>query len=89
MNGIDPSPEDVAIELNLFSRHKVNIFVYNQQVTSSLTQSFIEAAQKAHIPVVGVYETMPSPGYDYQTWMKAEIKGLENALSKHQSQTKL
>ena len=39
-------------------------FVYNQQVTDSLTQSFLEAAAKRAIPVVGVYETMPA-GYRY------------------------
>jgi len=89
MNGIDPSPEDVSIELNLLTHHKVNIFIYNEQVTTSLTQSFVEAAQKAHIAIVGVYETMPEPGYNYQSWMKAEIKALTNAITKHQSQTKL
>ncbi len=89
MNGVDPSPEDVSIELNLLANHKVNIFIYNQQVTDSLTQSFISAAQKSHIPVVGVYETMPTPGYDYQTWMEAEIKALQNAITQKKSTSKL
>ena len=26
-----------------------------------------QTAQSAHVPVVGVYETMPTPGYDYQS----------------------
>jgi zinc/manganese transport system substrate-binding protein len=29
---------------------------------------------------VGVYETMPTPGYDYQTWMQAEVRALESAV---------
>ncbi len=33
------------------------------------------------IPVVGVYETMPSPGYDYQSWMTAEVTALSKAVS--------
>ncbi|MCL5048669.1 MAG: zinc ABC transporter substrate-binding protein [Firmicutes bacterium] len=89
MNGIDPSPEAVSFEENLFSTHKVNLFVYNQQVTTSLTQSFVEYANKNSIPIVGVYETMPTPGYNYQTWMGAEIKAIQKALTGHLSTTKL
>ena len=32
------------------------------------------------IPVVGVYETMPEPGYDYQSWMMAETTALQRAV---------
>jgi len=65
MNGTDPSAQDVAIERSLFTEHKVTAFVYNQQVTDSLTESFISLAHENGIPVVGVYETMPEPGYHY------------------------
>ena len=41
MNGTDPSPQDVALEKSLFTQHKVKVFLYNQQVTDSLTESFI------------------------------------------------
>ncbi len=58
------------------------MFVYNQQVTDSLTASFLaEDAKKYRIPVVGVYETMPTPGYDYQSWMLAEINALQKAVA--------
>jgi zinc/manganese transport system substrate-binding protein len=30
---------------------------------------------------VGVYETMPVPGYDYQTWMLAEVRALDKAVA--------
>ena len=40
-----------------------------------------EIAEKHDIPVVGVYETMPTPGYDYQSWMTAEVKALADALA--------
>jgi zinc/manganese transport system substrate-binding protein len=81
MNGVDPSPQDVATEKALFTGHKVKVFLYNQQVTDSLTQSFIAAAQSAGVPVVGVYETMPTPGYDYQSWMLAEVNDLTKAVA--------
>jgi len=35
--------------------------------------------------VVGVYETMPAPGYDYQSWMRAEVQALRNAITSHTS----
>jgi zinc/manganese transport system substrate-binding protein len=31
--------------------------------------------------VVGVYETMPTPGYDYQSWMLAEVQALRKAVA--------
>jgi len=89
MNTTDPSPQDVSIQDGLFSEKKVKVFVYNQQVTSSVTKAFLELAQRGKIPVVGVYETMPTPGYHYQTWMLAEADALYNALAKGTSSPKL
>jgi zinc/manganese transport system substrate-binding protein len=89
MEGIDPSPEDVTFEQHLFSQHRVKVLVYNQQVTDSLTTSFIADARAAGIPLVGVYETMPVPGYDYQTWMLEEVHALERAVSAKVSTAKL
>jgi zinc/manganese transport system substrate-binding protein len=89
MNGTDPAPQNVTLQNSLFSEHKVKVFVHNQQVTDSLTESFVQAAKRAGIPVVGVYETMPTPGYDYQSWMLAEVKALEKAVAEHVSTEKL
>jgi zinc/manganese transport system substrate-binding protein len=81
MNGVDPSPQVVATQRALFTGHKVQVFLYNQQVTDSLTESFISLARANGIPVVGVYETMPTPGYDYQSWMTAEVNALDKAVT--------
>ena len=81
MNGTDPAPQDVTLQQSLLSQGKVKVFLYNQQVTDTLTQSFLKLAAEHHVPVVGVYETMPVPGYDYQSWMLAEVKALEKALT--------
>jgi len=80
MNGTDPSPQGVAAENALLAQHKVRAFLYNQQVTDALTSSFISLAHASGIPVVGVYETMPA-GYDYQSWMTAEISALGKAVT--------
>jgi zinc/manganese transport system substrate-binding protein len=81
MNGTDPSPQDVAVQRALFSRHQVKVFVYNQQVTDSLTESFVTLARADGIPVLGVYETMPEPGYHYQSWMLTETQDLRRAVA--------
>jgi zinc/manganese transport system substrate-binding protein len=88
MNGVDLPPQYVTLEDKLFSQHKVKVFVYNQQVVDSVTEAFLAAAHRAGIPVVGVYETMPT-GYHYQSWMLAEVHALENAITKKVSTEKL
>jgi len=89
MNGTDPSAQDVAVQRSLFTQHKVKVFLYNQQVTDSLTESFIALAKANGIPVVGVYETMPVPGYDYQSWMLAEVQDLQKAITSGVSSERL
>ena len=89
MNGTDPSPQDISTEGSLITGHKVKVFLYNQQVTDSLTASFLADASKAHVPVVGVYETMPVPGYHYQSWMLAEVDALRAAVTKGTSTVRL
>jgi zinc/manganese transport system substrate-binding protein len=88
MNGVDPAPQDIGLQNNLFKDHRVKVFLYNQQVTDTLTQSFLQQAAKYHVPVVGVYETMPR-GYSYQSWMLAEVNALRRAVTTGQSTTKL
>ena len=84
MNGTDPSPQDVTTEMHLLTHGQVAVFVYNQQVTDPLTASFLAAAKAHHVPVVGVYETMPT-GYHYQGWMLAEVQAMQRAVTDHQS----
>jgi zinc/manganese transport system substrate-binding protein len=88
MNGVDLSPQYVTLQDNLLRQRKVAVFVYNQQVVDSVTESFLARARQARVPVVGVYETMP-PGYSYQSWMLAEVHALERAITAKTSTEKL
>jgi zinc/manganese transport system substrate-binding protein len=81
MNGTDPTPQDVSLEKGFFTKHQVKVFCYNQQVTDPLTDSIRQTALAAGVPVVGVYETMPVPGYDYQSWMMAELNAIKKAIT--------
>jgi zinc/manganese transport system substrate-binding protein len=89
MNGVDPAPEDIALEEGFFTKHEAKVFCYNEQVVDSLTSTFKQSAISAKVPVVGVYETMPTPGYDYQSWMLAEVTAIEAAITKHRSTEEL
>ncbi|MGA7537133.1 MAG: zinc ABC transporter substrate-binding protein [Steroidobacteraceae bacterium] len=89
MNGTDPSPQDVATEDALLRGHSVKALIYNLQVTDTLTESFLDLARQNGIPVVGVYETMPTPGYSYQSWMLQEVMALRKAVADGVSTEKL
>jgi zinc/manganese transport system substrate-binding protein len=89
MNGTDPAPQAVTQQNALLSARRVMVFVYNQQVTDTVTQNFLKAATGAGVPVVGAYETMPTPGYDYQSWMMAELRAIERAVTDKTSTAKL
>jgi len=88
MNGVDPSPQDISLVTSFFTQHKAKVFVYNQQVVDPLTASIRQAAQRAGVPVVGVYETMPT-GYRYQSWMLAEVQAIQRAVASKTSTGKL
>jgi zinc/manganese transport system substrate-binding protein len=89
MNGTDPAPQSISRQDGLLAGHRVKALLYNEQVTDTLTQTFLDAARHAGVPVVGVYETMPSPGYDYQSWMMAELRALQKAVFARTSTPKL
>jgi zinc/manganese transport system substrate-binding protein len=88
MNDADPAPQAVALQESFFSDGKADAFVYNQQVTDSITEKFLDSAAANGVPVVGVYETMPS-GFTYQRWMEAELAALEEAVGHGKSTEEL
>ena len=79
MNGTDPSPQDVKTQQNLFSSKQVKVFLYNRQAVDDSTTALLNLAKSNNIPVVGVYETMPSK-YTYQKWMEAETEAIIKAI---------
>ena len=89
MNDTDPAPQDVATQEALFNDKSVKVFVYNTQVTDAITNTYLKLAKANNIPVVGVYETMPTDGFTYQSWMKAEITALDTAITSGKSTTTL
>lgn len=89
MNGVDPAPQDLTAMADLVEHRRIRVLVYNAQVTDPMTAGFVAQAERAGIPVVAVYETMPVPGYDYQKWMLAEVEALDRAITSGTSTTRL
>ena len=88
MNGIDPAPQDLsALEAAIDGRRPA-AFIYNAQVTDSLTDRLRDRARALGIPIVAAYELMPS-GYTYQRWMVAETDAVWRALVDHRSTGRL
>jgi ABC-type metal ion transport system, periplasmic component/surface adhesin len=79
MNGTDPSPQDIKTQQDLFNNKQVKVFLYNRQAVDDSTTALLTLAKNNNIPVVGVYETMPT-GYTYQKWMEAETEAVIKAL---------
>jgi zinc/manganese transport system substrate-binding protein len=77
--GNDP-PVDTVVEVeNQIKERKIRILVYNEQTVSAITTKARDDAKDAHIPVVGVTETMPN-GETYQTWMTRQLDEVRMAL---------
>ncbi len=49
MNDTDPAPQDVAVQNGLLTDKKVAVFVYNQQVTDSITENYLKLAAASKI----------------------------------------
>jgi zinc/manganese transport system substrate-binding protein len=81
MNGTDPAPQDVGTQTALLTSGDAKIFVYNQQVTDTLTVAFLAAAKTGGVPVLGVYELMPAGVQTYQGWMESETAELARDLA--------
>ena len=81
MNGVDPSPEDVATEEGLLSGHRVGALVYNSQVTSPVTSAVRALAAREHVTLVPIFEIM-SHSTHVQQWYLDEVRALELALER-------
>ena len=79
MNDTEPAARDLAAFENDLKERKVQVLIYNKQVTSNLTNRLIDVARGAKVAVVGITETEPA-GTSYLDWMLRELDALEKAL---------
>jgi zinc/manganese transport system substrate-binding protein len=79
--GNDPPAASVAGFTQQLSARQADVLVYNKQTATALTTSIRELAARAHIPVVGVTETIQPPGTSFQRWFSGELTALRQALT--------
>lgn len=77
--GNDPPANTVSSMNNLINGKQAKILIYNMQTVTPITTNVQNEAEKQHIPIVPVSETMP-PGKIYQTWMGDQLDALAAAL---------
>ena len=79
-DGNDPSPADALAMDKLMTTRAVKVLLYNSQATSAVTQHVQDLARQSGVPVVGVSETMPAGGVNYQTWQLNQATAILSAL---------
>jgi zinc/manganese transport system substrate-binding protein len=80
MNDTEPSARDVAAFENDLKQRKVKLFLYNNQVSSKMTEHLLTIAKTTKVPVVGVTETQPAK-VSFQDWMLGELDAVDKALT--------
>ncbi len=76
----DVAPADLQTVLGLISDGKASMLAYNEQATTSQTETVRTAAEAAKVPVVDFTETLPQ-GKTYITWMQSNIDAVESAVA--------
>jgi zinc/manganese transport system substrate-binding protein len=79
--GTEPSPQAVAAMNALMTKRQVKVLLYNNQAVSPITSRVRAEAARAHIPVVGVSETVP-PHMTFQQWQLLQAQQIAAALAR-------
>jgi zinc/manganese transport system substrate-binding protein len=79
--GDDVAPAVLREQLALLSGHRVAVLAYNAQTAGPTTDQVLAAAKAAHVPAVGVRETLPE-GMDYVEWMQHDLAALRAAVAR-------
>lgn len=78
-NSIDPSVGDLALAMQQLTSHPA-FLVDNVQTATPLTNQMVAQAQRYHVPVIKVTETMV--GTNYVTWIDGVIATMRAALQR-------
>ncbi len=81
--GNDPPISSVVRMETQIKNREIQVLVYNMQTATQITTTVKDLAAQAHIPTVGVTETMPSNTY-FQRWQVTQLKALGRALAASQ-----
>jgi zinc/manganese transport system substrate-binding protein len=77
----DPPVAAAAETTDLITNKQVVALINNAQTETAVTNSLVDAANGAGIPVVDVTETLPEGVTDYVEWMTDEVTALAKAVA--------
>jgi zinc/manganese transport system substrate-binding protein len=81
--GEDPPARAMAQMEDDLHGHRVKVLMYNTQTVTPVTEKIKRDAKQFRVPIVGVSETLPPGGMNYQRWMITQLDALEQALGGH------
>jgi zinc/manganese transport system substrate-binding protein len=76
-----PTRADKATVDAQIADRKIKVLVYNSQNTTPDVQRLVDAAQREHIPVTTVTETLVPENATFQAWQARELQSLLDALA--------
>jgi zinc/manganese transport system substrate-binding protein len=79
--GNDPPAAAVIAFQDQITGRQARLLVYNVQTATAVTTNIKQLASVAHIPVVGVSETLQPESTTFQDWQLSQLIALQNALS--------
>ncbi len=80
MNEALPTPKQILNFQQILQAHKTKLLIYNNQVSSPLSEQLKEIAIHEQIPILGISETMP-PDKTYLQWMLDTLDKLQGAIA--------
>jgi zinc/manganese transport system substrate-binding protein len=78
----DPSANAVSEITDLVTQKQVSVLINNVQTETTITNTLVDEARQAGIPVVAVSETFRAGESDYVDWMTKQVNGLAAAVAK-------
>ncbi len=79
--GNEPTRSDKATVDEQIADRKIKVLVYNRQNATPDVQRLVDAAQREHIPVTTVTETLVPEHSTFQAWQVRELRALLDALA--------
>jgi zinc/manganese transport system substrate-binding protein len=81
-NETDPSPGDIHDFEQALAHHEMSVLVFNTQTEGAIPQQIRSNAQRAHVPVVDVTESVPPKFATFEAWQVDQLHRLAGALSR-------
>jgi zinc/manganese transport system substrate-binding protein len=80
--GAEPTAADQATVDRQIAGRQIEVWVVNRQNATPDVRSLTAQAQRQHIPVTTITETLAPPGASFEQWQSAQLEQLQTALAR-------